>query len=96
MARRAPAEAWSDGDAYEAYIGRWSRLVARDFLRWLGASGHLRWLDIGAGTGALSAVILETVEPRQVLGVDPSNGYVAAARRPVVGARGGHAISRLR
>lgn len=87
VARRAPAEAWSDGDAYDAYIGRWSRLVARDFLRWLGASGHLRWLDIGAGTGALSTMILETVEPRQVLGVEPSNGYVAAARRRVVDQR---------
>lgn len=26
---------WADGEAYEAYVGRWSRLVARDFLRLL-------------------------------------------------------------
>lgn len=87
MARRVPADGWSHGDAYEAHIGRWSRLVARDFLRWLGASGQLRWLDIGAGTGALSTTIVDTVEPRQVVGVEPSHGYVAEARRRVVDPR---------
>lgn len=84
VARHVPADTWSDGDAYEAYIGRWSRLVARDFLRWLDASADLRWLDSGAGTGALTMTIVDTVEPRQVVGVEPANGYVAMARRRVV------------
>jgi SAM-dependent methyltransferase len=40
-----------------------------------------RWLDVGCGTGALTGVILETAEPAEVVGVDPSEGYVAYARR---------------
>jgi hypothetical protein len=26
---------WAAGELYEPYVGRWSRLVAKDFLRWL-------------------------------------------------------------
>ena len=47
-------DTWSSGDAYEPYVGRWSRLVARDFLQWLDQPESLRWLDVGCGTGALS------------------------------------------
>jgi len=44
-------DVWASGDAYEPYVGRWSRLVARDFLDWLGVGIGKRWLDIGCGTG---------------------------------------------
>jgi hypothetical protein len=33
------SDSWSSGSAYESYIGRWSRLVAPEFLDWLGATG---------------------------------------------------------
>ena len=68
---------WADGDAYELYVGRWSRLVARDFLRWVGAGPGLRWLDVGCGTGALSTAILDQHEPVEVVGVDWSEAHVA-------------------
>jgi trans-aconitate methyltransferase len=68
---------WADGDAYELYVGRWSRLVARDFLRWVGAGPRLRWLDVGCGTGALSAAILDRCDPIEVVGVDRSEAHVA-------------------
>lgn len=68
---------WADGDAYELYVGRWSRLVARDFLRWVGAGPRLRWLDVGCGTGALSAAILAQCDPIEVVGVDRSEAHVA-------------------
>lgn len=68
---------WADGDAYELYIGRWSRLVARDFLRWLSPGPRLRWLDVGCGTGALSSAILALCDPREVVGVDKSEAHVA-------------------
>ena len=29
-------DVWASGDAYEPYVGRWSRLVARQFVAWLG------------------------------------------------------------
>lgn len=68
---------WADGDAYELYVGRWSRLVARDFLRWVGAGPRLRWLDVGCGTGALSTAILAQCDPIEVVGVDQSEAHVA-------------------
>ena len=71
---------WARGDAYEPYIGRWSRLVAHRFLDWLAMPRNLRWLDVGCGTGALSQTVLGLVSPTEVLGVDPSEGYVAHAR----------------
>jgi len=83
VSSQRPADTWSDGDAYEAYVGRWSRLVAGKFLAWLGTGEQLRWLDVGAGTGALSAVIAEIADPRAVVGVDTSAAYVDDARRRV-------------
>lgn len=74
---------WSSGASYEQYVGRWSRLVAREFLRWLAVPPQARWLDIGCGTGALSQTILEVASPRSVLGVDSSEGYLALAREQV-------------
>src|SRR5215203_3657595 len=50
--------AWNSGDAYEPYVGRWSRLVAREFLGWLAVAPGGRWLDVGCGTGALAETIL--------------------------------------
>lgn len=73
------ADNWGIGDAYEPYVGRWSRLVMRELLTWLQLPGELRWLDAGCGTGALSSVILERAAPRRVVGVDRAGGFVAYA-----------------
>jgi ubiquinone/menaquinone biosynthesis C-methylase UbiE len=61
-------------------MGRWSRQVAPLFLDWLGAGSGLDWLDVGSGTGALSAAILARCNPASLIGVDPSEGFVAAAQ----------------
>ncbi|HEY7175917.1 MAG TPA: class I SAM-dependent methyltransferase, partial [Micromonosporaceae bacterium] len=81
------AEVWAVGDAYESYVGRWSRRVAAEFLAWLSVSADSRWLDVGCGTGALTSTILAAAEPRAVVGLDPSGGFVATARRQVADAR---------
>ncbi len=73
-------EAWGLGEAYEPYVGRWSRLVAREFLTWLALPPGRRWLDIGCGTGALSQTVLDQAAPAEVVGVDQSAGYVAYTR----------------
>jgi SAM-dependent methyltransferase len=74
-------DVWASGDAYEPYVGRWSRLVAREFVKWIAISRGRQWLDIGCGTGALSQIVLELAAPQYLLGVDPSEGFVDHARR---------------
>ena len=37
---------FTDGEAYERRIGRWSRLVGEKFLDWLAVPEGLRWLDV--------------------------------------------------
>ncbi len=83
MGTEHSGDIWAHGDAYERYVGRWSRLVAREFLAWLGVGPHRSWLDVGSGTGALSALILDTAAPRAVVGVDRSPEFVAFARERV-------------
>jgi len=74
---------WTDGDAYERWIGRWSRLVGAEFVAWLDMPSDRRWLDLGCGTGALTETLLATVAPASVVGVDPSAWFVAHARATV-------------
>lgn len=71
---------WSSGDSYERYVGRWSRLVAKEFIRWLAIPQDRQWLDVGSGTGALSQTILGLTNPKQVTGIDRSEDYVNTAR----------------
>ncbi|MFI4945693.1 MAG: class I SAM-dependent methyltransferase [Burkholderiales bacterium] len=76
-------EAWDSGPAYERYAGRWSRLVAVEFLRWLAPRPGLAWAEVGCGTGALASTILAKAEPSSVVGIDSSEGFVATARQRV-------------
>ncbi len=80
MGTLTPNDTWSAGNAYELYMGRWSRPVARLFLEWLAVPQGLRWLDVGCGTGALSAAIVDTGAAAAITAVDPSAGFLAAAQ----------------
>jgi SAM-dependent methyltransferase len=70
---------WASGDPYEDFMGRWSQLVASNFLRWLDPSLGSRWIDVGCGTGALSAAVLSICEPAALTALDQSPAFVAAA-----------------
>jgi SAM-dependent methyltransferase len=78
---------WAVGTAYEAYVGRWSRLVAREFVRGLGVPRHRRWLDVGCGAGALVQAIVEDAEPEAVVGIDRSEAFIRHARATSIGVR---------
>jgi len=78
-----PTPATERGEEYEPYTGRWSRLVAPEFLRWLAIPTAAHWLDVGCGTGALIQAILDRWSPSEVVGVDPSSSYIAYARRAI-------------
>jgi SAM-dependent methyltransferase len=71
---------WSGGAAYDGYVGRWSRLVAAEFIPWLGVPAGATWIDVGCGTGELSRSILRIATPRRVVSLDPSAGYLDHAR----------------
>jgi ubiquinone/menaquinone biosynthesis C-methylase UbiE len=78
---------WASGSPYEMYVGRWSRPVARELLRWLGLPRGGRWLDVGCGTGALSETVLGEADPTEVVGVDASAGFIGHARQQIADAR---------
>lgn len=82
-----PKPLWASGDAYEPYVGRWSRLVAPEFIHWLALPEGRHWLDVGCGTGALSQTILNLVDPRKVKGIDRSDAFVEYARHQVIDPR---------
>jgi SAM-dependent methyltransferase len=79
-------DVWAAGDLYEPYVGRWSRVVAKEFLAWLAVPAGRRWLDVGCGTGALSQTVQRNGAPAQVRGVDPSPGFIEYARAHTQGA----------
>jgi SAM-dependent methyltransferase len=75
--------AWESGPALDRFIGRWSRLVAREFLAWLEVGPALRWFDAGCGAGALSQTIVAHAAPRWVAGLDRSPMLAAYARHQI-------------
>jgi SAM-dependent methyltransferase len=92
MSESRPQNIWASGAAYEPYVGRWSRLVAREFLAWLAVPRGARWLDVGCGTGALAQTILEKASPAAVKGIDPSAGFVGYAREQTKDKRADFAV----
>jgi SAM-dependent methyltransferase len=85
--RRNTPDSWSSGNAYDDYIGRWSRLVAEEFLHWLDEPAGQRWLDVGCGTGALTSAVLESAGAASVDAVDTSEEFLRHARGRVRDAR---------
>lgn len=72
---------WDDVEASERYVGRWSRLVAAEFLDWLKPAPGLEWIEVGCGWGALSEQILAKTRPNSLLGFDLSADYIEGARK---------------
>lgn len=81
------ADVWAVGDAYEPYVGRWSRKVAVEFVRWLDVVPGARWLDVGCGTGAVTSTVVSAAAPASAVGIDPSAGFVRHAAAAVPSAR---------
>ena len=71
---------FSNPDAYELWIGRWSARLAPAFVSFarLPKGGH--FLDVGSGTGALGAALVEGLENGTVIGIEPAETYVAYSR----------------
>ena len=79
----ASIDNWAAGDAYETFMGRWSRRVADDFLDWLAPMPRANWLEVGCGTGALTKAVRQRADPASVVACDPSPAFVSFARNSI-------------
>jgi ubiquinone/menaquinone biosynthesis C-methylase UbiE len=73
-------------DAYERYMGLWSRPLAREFVAAVGVAPGQRVLDVGCGTGALTTELVRLVGAGHVAAVDPSEPFAAACAAAFPGA----------
>lgn len=78
---------FTDGAAYERYMGIWSRTAGGAFLDWLRPAPGLRWLDVGCGNGAFTSLLLERCAPSGIEGIDPSEQQLAFARERFAASR---------
>jgi SAM-dependent methyltransferase len=72
---------FTDGEAYERLMGRWSRLAGVAFLDWLDVPEASRWLDVGCGNGAFTEELVACCAPGAVVGIDPSEDQISYARK---------------
>jgi ubiquinone/menaquinone biosynthesis C-methylase UbiE len=67
-------------EAYERFMGRYSRPLARMFADFAGVRDGMRLLDVGAGTGALTDELIARVGIANVAALEPSPDYSSALR----------------
>jgi SAM-dependent methyltransferase len=72
--------------AYDGHIGRYGPALAQGLIEWAGVHGAQRVLDVGCGTGLLTAELASVVGADLVAAVDPSEPFVEACRQRVPGA----------
>ena len=71
---------FSEAQAYERFMGRWSRRMAPLLVRFAGVRDGDTVLDVGSGTGALTAAVAEIAPSSHIVGIDPAVPYVARAQ----------------
>lgn len=89
VAEEAPQQKpgmFSEAEAYERFMGRWSRALATRLVVFAGVRNGETVLDVGSGTGALAAAIVAAAPDSRVIGVDVSSAYVAFAQGRAGGA----------
>lgn len=77
------APVFGEVEAYERFMGRWSRAAAAPFLQWLEAPAGAGWLDVGSGTGILTEAVLGAAAPATIVGIDPTPAQVMHAAEHV-------------
>ena len=75
---------FENANAYETFMGRWSRLVAPQLVEFAALPDGGRFLDAGSGTGSLAFAIGERHRQAHIVGIDPSREYIeyASSRNP--------------
>lgn len=70
---------FANAEAYEKFMGRWSRLVAPRFVEFAALPDDGRILDAGSGTGSLAMEVIRRKPRARIVGIDPSKEYIAYA-----------------
>jgi SAM-dependent methyltransferase len=78
---------FSRADAYERFMGRWSRKLAPALVEYSEVNDGGAVLDLGSGTGALAFAVRDATATTRVLGIDLSPEYVAYASSKSTDAR---------
>lgn len=74
---------FGESESYERFMGRWSRRLAPQLVRFAGVGPTDSVLDLGSGTGALADAVVRLCPGARVTGIDPSPQYVAFAEQHV-------------
>jgi SAM-dependent methyltransferase len=74
-------------DAYESFMGRYSRFLSPQMAEFAGVAPGQRVLDVGSGPGVLTRELVERIGAEAVTAADPSESFVEAARRTLPGVR---------
>jgi SAM-dependent methyltransferase len=72
---------WTSGYHYDQWMGRWSRLLAHEFLNWLHLPTGLCWLDVCCGSGVITEAIVERNAPAKIVAIDASPEQINFARQ---------------
>ena len=67
-------------EAYDRFMGRYSRLLSPQLADLAGVHGGQRAIDVGCGPGALTKELVARLGAASVTAVDPSAPFVEAAR----------------
>ena len=69
------------GAGYERLMGRWSRILAGQFIDFVGVRDNDRVLDVGCGTGSLTFALPKAANVKEVAAIDYSPVFVAEAQQ---------------
>ena len=78
---QAEAKMFAASAGYESFMGRWSRILAPKFIAFAGVKNGDRVLDVGTGTGSVASTVEASMPASEIVGIDPSPGFIAAAQK---------------
>ena len=78
---------FAEGDAYDRFMGRWSRKLAASIAQFASLGPNDFVLDVGSGTGSIAFALAEIEPSLRITGVDPSSAYVRHAQSRTSGDR---------